>query len=166
METDLLQRETQKFPSATEGLAGRKAGGCLGKEQDALGEWMNEQHPTHFPDRWCQCVNCSSHKKCSYVVSNNSVFPWWPWQWALLLTTHQQSPWCHGEKSWLRDNLGGPESNSGHNTHSSTSILFIHQENPSQRERWHVWEAAYEKAVQLCSLTSLPPDAAHSTDQL
>lgn len=38
METDLLQRETQKFPSATEGLAGRKAGGCLGKEQDALGE--------------------------------------------------------------------------------------------------------------------------------
>lgn len=100
-----------KFSSATEGLAGRKAGGCLGKEQDALGEWMNEQHPTHFPDRWCQFVNCSSHKKRSYMVSNNSVFPWWPWQWALLLTTHQQSPWCHGEKSWLRDNLGGPESN-------------------------------------------------------
>lgn len=104
----IFSKGKHKIPSATERRAGSKAGGCLRNEQDALGELMIEQHPTHFLDRWCQFVSCSSHKKCYYVVSDNSVFPWWSWQWALLLTTNQQSPWCLGKRPWFGGNSEVP----------------------------------------------------------
>lgn len=132
----IFSKGKHKIPSATEGRAGRKAGGCLGNEQDAR-EWMTERHPTHIPHTWCQLVSRSSHlKKCYYVVRDNFVFSLglqdfcWSWQWALLLTTerqtNQQSPRCLGKKLWLGGDLWGPQSNLVHNTNSNTSTLFLY----------------------------------------
>lgn len=163
METDLLQRETQNFPAPQKDEQAEKQ---VGAWEMSRTHWENESLSSIRPISLTDGADLSTApvtKKCSYMVSNNSVLPWWPWQRALLLTTHQQSPWCHGEKSWLRHNLWGPWSNSVHNTHSNTSTLFIYQENPStegrmMRARSCIWKGCPALLTDLTTSWCCPFD--------
>lgn len=98
----------------------------------------------------CYCV--VRENLCSLLLGLKDF--WWSWQWALLLNTElktkQQSPWYPGKKLRLGRELWGPQSNSVYNTHSNTSTLFLYMWTPPS----------------FCLLSSLPPDAAHSTEQL